>query len=169
VSKINQVYVKSNIKFEIVKQTGSSLGRLLFNNNDGSQKSKACGDDCTWCPTWEGDQLSVKSNVNRSTHKIDGLLGCTDSGIYAINAKCGSQYIGKTTAPFHERLSEHLSKENSTLNEHVATCNICDKDKFEMQFLENVWKRGKFSLSEREYLWNARLKGVINIQKTLKK
>ena len=33
--------------------------------------------------------------------------------------------------------------------------------------LENVWGRGKYTLSEREYLWNKRLKGNINIQKTI--
>ena len=36
-----------------------------------------------------------------------------------------------------------------------------------VQFLENVWDRGKYSLSEREFLWNKRLKGNINIQKTI--
>ena len=36
-----------------------------------------------------------------------------------------------------------------------------------IQFLENVWDRGKHSLSEREYLWNRRFKGDINVQKTL--
>ena len=38
----------------------------------------------------------------------------------------------------------------------------------QVQFLENVWDRGKYSLSEREYLWNKRMKGSINVQKTLK-
>ena len=170
VSKINQVNMQNKIKIELVKQTGSSLGRLLFNNNDSNQTSKSCGDACTWCPRWKGDSLNVKSNVDQSTHKIDSFLSCVDSGIYAVNAKCDSQYTGKTTSPFHGRLGEHFAYVNSTLNEHLSSCGICvNKEDFKMQFLENVWKRGKYSLSEREYLWNVRIKGAINIQKTLKK
>ena len=112
----------------------------------------------------------MKSNVDQSTHKIDSFLSCVDSGIYAVNAKCDSQYTGKTTSPFHGRLGEHFAYVNSTLNEHLSSCGICvNKEDFKMQFLENVWKRGKYSLSEREYLWNVRIKGAINIQKTLKK
>ena len=37
-----------------------------------------------------------------------------------------------------------------------------------VHFLENVHSRGKYTLSEREFLWNKRLGGEINIQKILR-
>ena len=170
VSKINEKNMQNKIKFEIVKETGSSLGKILFNNNDRDRANKSCGEACNWCSVWEGDSSNVKSNVDQSIHKIDSSLSCQDSGIYAVGSKCESQYTGKTTGPFNDRFGEHFSKANSTLNEHLSACNVCtSKGDFEMQFLENVWRRGKYSLSEREYLWNERIKGSINIQKTLKK
>ena len=42
------------------------------------------------------------------------------------------------------------------------------KEDYKLQFLENVFGRGKYTLSEREYLWNERLGGEINIQKILR-
>ena len=42
-------------------------------------------------------------------------------------------------------------------------------DEVVVQFLENVWDRGKYTLSEREHLWYRRLNGTINIQKIISK
>ena len=66
------------------------------------------------------------------------------------------------------RYRQHWVK-NTTVKEHLDSCksNPTTND-VKIQFLENVWDRGKYSLSEREYLWNKRLKGTINIQKTIK-
>ena len=91
------------------------------------------------------------------------------SGIYAITCKCVGQYSGKTTVGFNNRFPEHWNHKSSSVYkhlEHYKCTNNCNEIK--MQFLENVWGRGKYSLSEREFLWNKRLKGVINIQKTLR-
>jgi hypothetical protein len=172
VKKTNNVIQQHNIQFEIVKSTASSLGKLLFNNNDKDLGwAKTCGDICEWCSNWEGDTESIKSNVDGTIYNIDRSLGCMNAGIYAINAKCESQYTGKTSGPYKQRLSEHfLDTSGSAIHAHFKSCNVCTvKEDFEMQFLENAWKRGKYSLSEREYLWNKRIKGSINIQKTLKR
>ena len=85
-----------------------------------------------------------------------------------MTCKCIDQYSGKTTIKNSGRFTQHWTT-NTTVNGHLITC----KSKptlgdVKIQFLENVWDRGKYSLSEREYLWNKRLKGTINIQKTIK-
>ena len=53
--------------------------------------------------------------------------------------------------------------------EHSKVCSM-GKQKSELSFhyLENMYSRGKYTLSEREYLWNERLRVVLNIKKTLK-
>ena len=48
---------------------------------------------------------------------------------------------------------------------NMITCN--DARDFSICFVENYLNRGKYSRSEREFLWNYRIKGVLNIQKTL--
>ena len=66
------------------------------------------------------------------------------------------------------RYGQHWSI-NTTVKEHLEICKSKPTlSNVKVQFLENVWDRGKYSLSEREHLWNRRLKGTINIQKTLK-
>lgn len=171
VKKVNNANQQNGIKLEIVKSTGPSIAKMLFNNNDKVDTGKICGDNCEWCPNWQGNENVIKCNTNGSILKIDSSLGCMDSGIYAINSKCEAQYTGKTTGFYKERFNEHfLDTGGSSVKEHLSTCHVClDKTDFKMQFLESVWKRGKYSLSEREYLWNKRIKGSINIQKTLRK
>ena len=68
----------------------------------------------------------------------------------------------------HWNNSKGASK-NTTVNQHINSCteNSTNAD-VKVQFLENVWNRGKYSLSEREYLWNRRMKASINIQNKLK-
>ena len=78
------------------------------------------------------------------------------------------RYTGKTTVTTGRRYNEHWRKKTS-VKEHMDRCEPKPTaGEVKVQFLENVWDRGKYSLSECEYLWNRRLKGSINIQKTLK-
>ena len=78
-------------------------------------------------------------------------------------------YTGKTTVPFGTRFNQHFTQTSSSVFEHYKTCPIgVQKISYSVQFLENVHSRGKYTLSEREYLWNERLRGMMNIQKTLK-
>ena len=86
-----------------------------------------------------------------------------------LRVKCVGQYSGKTTVMFGKRYPEHWKSSGSSVHQHLQHRKCTDNpNDVKMQFLENVWDRGKYSLSEREYLWNRRLKGVINIQKVLR-
>ena len=113
------------------------------------------------------DKVVVSTSTKRSYH-INPKLNCSNSGIYCITCKCVEQYSGKTTVTNTIRYTKHWST-NTAVKEHLDTCpsNPTIND-VKVQFLENVWDRGKYSLSEREYLWNYRIKGTINIQKTIK-
>ena len=97
-------------------------------------------------------------------------MNCINSGTYAVTCDCLTQYTGKTTVCYNVRFPEHFGKnKGSTIFEHSQQCTQGKSmSNYKIQFLENMWNRGKYSLSEREYLWNHRLKGSLNIQKTLK-
>ena len=58
--------------------------------------------------------------------------------------------------------------------------NLCNSDsrritvndvlsEYSCRYPRNVCDRGKYSLSEREFLWTKRLKGTINVQKVISK
>ena len=74
-----------------------------------------------------------------------------------------------TTMMNGKRFKEHWSK-GTSVKQHLTACksNPTPGD-VKVQFLENVWDRGKYSLSEREFLWTKRLKGTINVQKVISK
>ena len=166
---MNQVLKLEKIQFELVKTTAPSIGRLLFNNLDKLEDAQL---DCT-CMICvndvRGDKETVKISVTKKQYRIDSNARCYNSGIYSITCKCVGQYSGKTTVGFNKRYPEHWNSVGSAVHKHLQhrKCTNNPND-VKMQFLENVWGRGKYSLSEREYLWNRRLKGVINIQKTLR-
>ena len=166
---MNQVLRPEKIQFELVKTTAPSIGRLLFNNFDKSEElQQNCS--CMVCGNGvRGDKRVITSSVTKNEYHINSDIKCYNSGIYGITCKCVSQYCGKTTVGFNKRYPEHWNLTSSSVHKHLqhhkCTNNVSE---MKMQFLENVWSRGKYSLSEREYLWNRRLKGVINIQKTLR-
>ena len=167
----NAALKHQNVCFELVKTTAPTLTSLLFRNNNTDRDSmNTCKpSQCYICSNdARGDSKEVKSSANGATYKIDARTTCGNSGIYCITCKCWEQYSGKTTVMYCKRHKEHWTK-NTTVTEHLNKCeerpNI---NEVKIQFLENMWNRGKYSLSEREYLWNRRLKGSINIQKTLK-
>ena len=159
-----------NITFENVKTTAPSLSKILYNNNGNTKYNQMCG-NCNICiDSRRGNEKRIISTTRNVSYQIDGNLSCSRSGIYCIVCGCIIQYTGKTSVPFSVRFSEHFDKsKGSTIFEHTKECNkgksVSD---YTIQFLEDVWNRGKYSLSEREYLWNHRLKGSLNIQKTLK-
>ena len=76
----------------------------------------------------------------------------------------GKQYF------FSKRVNDHLGLNKQTaVFAHKQDCNTCyHTGDFNVTLCENYYKRGKYSLSEREYLWNHRIKGTMNVQKTLK-
>ena len=170
---MNTVLRSENVGFELIKTTAPKLGSLLFNNSNTNNDllTKNCTSRCKVCETsGRGEKRKAESKANNASYGIDENAKCCNSGIYMITCKCKEQYVGKTTVTFTQRYKEHWNNsKNTTVNQHIKNCeeNPTNAD-VKVQFLENVWNRGKYSLSEREYLWNRRMKASINIQKTLK-
>lgn len=170
-TRVNKTLTHHKIRLDIVKSTGSSLGNLLFQNNIKGNFSKPCSRRCDVCSNnVRNDNINVESPTNGRSYPTNANLTCTDCGIYCISCSCLSLYIGKTTTQFNQRFREHFQQSRtSAVLEHSRACSIGKlKTDFSIQFLESIYSRGKYSLSEREYLWNERLRGVLNIQKTLK-
>ena len=169
-SRMNNFLQPCGLKIDIIKCTFPSLSRLLFNNNDNCNESRLCTNKkCQLCKHELQTSLDhVSSTTTGSIYPIDQNLSCTDGGIYVITGACKSQYTGKTV-DFSKRFTEHFStSKQSSVYQHKNQCHKCyiTKD-FEVTLVEHYHNRGKFSLSEREFLWNSRIKGTINIQKTL--
>ena len=101
-------------------------------------------------------------------YKIHNSISCNDGGIYVVRGKCNSQYCGKTIN-FGVRTEQHLMSKSTSIYHHKQSCTDCNNvGDFDITLVENLSSKGKYSLSEREFFWNNRIKGVINIQKTLK-
>ena len=166
---MNRVLVNSKIKVEIVKTTGSSIAKILFNNNNTNNSMQDCG-ICFVCNNNNRNEREVvKSTVTGKSYKIANYLNCSNGGIYAVEGKCSDQYTGKTTVGFSNRMYEHLCKQkSSSVYKHNINCLQCNGiGDYKVSFIEDYRNRGKYTLSEREYLWNYRIKGIINGQKTL--
>lgn len=168
-ARINRSLQNHNIKVEIVKSTGSSIGKLLFNNNVKSHVPHVCN-NCDVCSkNLRGDPGEVISPTNGRSYPLNKNLNCSNCGIYCVFCPCLALYTGKTTTYYSNRFDEHFSSSGSAVFDHMKHCQVGkNKEDFKIQFLENMYSRGKYTLSEREYLWNERLRGIINIQKTLR-
>ena len=163
--------LKDVIKVQIVMSTGPTLGRLLFNNTNKVLGSiEPCGNDCMVCHNELQDKSGgVTSSVTRKNYNIEKNLTCKNGGIYVVKGACNSQYSGKTIH-FDTRGNQHFATNSTAVGNHRKDCNVCNSAKdFSISFVENYLNRGKYSLSEREFFWNNRIKGFINGQKTLKK
>ena len=168
-TNINRALQSEKIQFEIVKTTAPSLGRVLFNNFDRTETSKPDCSCMVCAKNIRGDKRTIISSVTQNEYRIDSNTECYNSGIYGITCKCVGQYSGKTTVGFGKRYPEHWKSGSSSVHQHLQHRKCTENpNEVKMQFLENIWGRGKYSLSEREYLWTRRLKGVINIQKVLR-
>ena len=168
-NRMNRVLATSKIKIELVKTTGPSIARSLFkNNNNGPDYLEDCG-TCIICRNDARNASNVlESTVTGKSYRITRDLTCANGGMYVYDGGCKDQYTGKTTVPYSNRTLEHLRKQkNSSVYKHREKCRDCNDSNFKISFVEDYRKRGKFTLSEREYLWNFRMKGVINDQKTL--
>ena len=168
-TRMNRVLATSGIKLEIVKTTGPSIAKSLFSNNNNVDNAGNCG-NCLICVNGARNTSgSVSSTVTGKSYKIVDDLTCENGGIYVYEGPCQDQYTGKTTVQFSKRTDEHIRKQKtSSVYKHRDKCRQCKGTlNFSMSFIEDYKKRGKYTLSEREYLWNARMKGVINDQKTL--
>ena len=169
--RINSVSL-SKICVTIVRSTGPTLGQLLFNNsNTSGLVEPCCLKNCVVCKNCLLDKTGVVfSSTTKRDYKLGGReLTCNDGGIYVVTADCNSQYTGKTV-DFGQRMKEHLqTSKQSSIYLHKENCDICfTLHDFKVTFVESYQDRGKYTLSEREFLWNWRIRGSINFQKTLK-
>ena len=170
-TRMNRWLQNHNIKLEIVRSTGSSIGKLLFHNNVKCILNNYDCNNCNVCSNGlRGNSEEVISSTNGRNYPLNKQLNCSNCGIYSISCPCLALYTGKTTTTFGTRFNEHFKQQGgSAVLEHMNSCQVAtNKDDFTIQFLEDMFSRGKYTLSEREYLWNERLRGIINIQKTLR-
>ena len=169
-SHMNSLTLSAGIKIEIVRSTGPSIGQWLFNNNGKCSPSVECRDNrCLLCVNGiQNVSGYVTSNVTGERYSSNRKLSCVDGGIYVVDGSCLEQYTGKTIH-YGVRTKEHIiTDKSSAVHQHKRNCVKCnDIGDFKVTLVENYINRGKYSLSEREYLWNKRIKGLINLKKTL--
>ena len=171
-ARMNPLMRPLGINIQIVKSIASSIGQLLFNNREKNDNSEQCDtSNCLICTHGlNSNNSTCTSTVSGKSYRIDPNLSCHDAGIYVYTGGCKSQYTGKTTTSYSIRTSEHLvSCKDSSVLLHRTNCGDCiNLNDCSLDLVENYLHRRNYSLSEREYLWNARIKGTINIQKTLR-
>ena len=168
--RINSYLSSSNLKIEIVRSTAPTIGQMLFNNNNKSSTIQDCStNNCVVCSNDLQDKSGVlKSSVTGMEYKVNSNLTCNEGGIYVIKGACSGQYTGKTIHNGN-RCAYHFNTNTTAISEHEKQCNRCNgPENYCVTFVENYLNKGKYSLSEREMLWNVRVKGVINTQKTLR-
>ena len=171
VTKMNSLsHPQFNI--ELVKSTSFSISQLLFHNCVNIRETATCiPSNCFICNNnLNNGKETVTSSITNKSYKVNKMLNCNDGGIYVVTGGCEQQYSGKTTTPYSNRTYEHLKKiKTGTIFIHKEKCGKCsDLGNCSISLVEHYLDRGKYSLSEREYLWNHRIKGTLNIQKTLK-
>ena len=169
--RMNTLLSSSCLVIDIVKSTYLTLAQLLFNNNDSEHVNRTCSNEkCLVCVNNIRSSANlVTSTVNGCSYPIDENINCDSGGIYMVKGACNAQYTGKTV-DFANRFQEHFLKcKSSSVYCHKKQCPTCRTvTDFEVTLIENYQKRGKYTLSEREFLWNQRIKGTINVLKTLK-
>ena len=158
------------LKINLVKCTGPTLGQMLFNNTNRSTLVSCDVKKCVVCPSGIQNKTGkLTSNVTGITYSVSKELCCNDGGIYVVSGKCSGQYTGKTVG-FGVRSIEHFKNDKkSSIYSHMRECEECKTIKdFTITMVESYLTRGKYTMSEREYLWNWRIKSYLNINKTLK-
>ena len=168
--RMNSLVGNCGLHINIVKSTSLSISRLLFNNREKVPSLPCTNSKCQVCKYGALNTSGrITSNATGCSYTVDNSLTCSDGGIYVVTGSCKSQYTGKTVE-FCKRCNEHFSNsKSSTVYQHKIKCVECYiPQDFEVTLVENTSNRGKYSLSEREHLWNFRIKGSMNVQKTLK-
>ena len=167
--RMNRVLSSSKIRVSVIRTTGPSIAKMLFHNNDSTVTQVDCR-NCIVCNNQARNSESlIRSTTTGKTYQTARNISCRNGGIYIFEGDCVDQYTGKTTVEFGTRTLEHVQRQkSSSVYKHRNNCEQCrTTGKFNVTFVEDYRNRGKYTLSEREYLWNYRIKGVINGQKTL--
>ena len=139
----------------------------FFNNGNGP-RNIGTSDECAACRNnMVNDTGVVSSNVTGRQFKVNTTLSCCDGDIYVIDTNCSAQYTGKTIH-YGIRSNEHFLQGGTAISPHIRNCEICNNAvEFNLTFVESYLQRGKYTLLEREYLWNTRIRGSINTHKIL--
>ena len=141
--------------------------------------------NCIVCSNDLEDKSGIlSSSVTQNQFKLGKKLNCNNGGIYVVSAACSAQYTACSaqytsfmrapnctkTVQFGARMKEHLKTSKQTsIYKHKQSCPVCyTAHDFKVTYVESYHDRGKYTLSEREFLWNWRVRGSINLQKTLK-
>ena len=160
VTRMNTLTKNVGIKIEIVRCTGPSIGQQLFNNNGKSAPYHECQNTrCLVCVNELKNETGlIISNISGEKYLTTKNLSCVSGGIYVVDGLCSEQYTGKTIH-FGVRTKEHLTiDKGSAVYQHKQKCTKCSNIKdFSVTYVENYLNRGKYSLSEREFLWNKRV------------
>ena len=169
--RMNSILNSSSIKVTVVKSTSLSISQVLYNNSNPPIVHPCVSINCFICNnSMNKHNGSVTSTTSNKSYRINTHLSCDNGGIYVTTGGCRGQYSGKTTTPYSNRTLEHFRKsKGSSVYQHNQNCVECaNPQDCSIAFVENYQDRGKYSLSEREFLWNYRIKGTINVHKTLK-
>ena len=164
--RVNSIPTTS-YKIDIVRTTGPTLGRMLFNNSNPPDFPDVCVEKkCTVCDNDIKDESGIlTSSTTGNSYKLGRDLNCGEGGIYAVTGKCSQQYVGKTVS-FGKRMKDHLKTKSTSIYCYKQNCKKCrSTTDFHVIYVESYHDRGKYTLSEREFLWNWRVRGSINLQK----
>ena len=111
--RINRSLQNHNIKIELVKSTGASFAKMLFNNNVKCRSEHACI-NCDVCSkNLRGDSEEVISPTNGRSYSLDKNLNCGNCGVYCICCACLALYTGKTTTFYSNRFDKHFTTPGS--------------------------------------------------------
>ena len=120
----------------------------------GCYKCKGCKVSCPILT--EGREFS--STNTGKTYSIRKKLDCnSDHVIYLVTcAKCGGQYVGKSTTPFKLRHSNHkveIRNQKGGLGHHFGGKNGCGYQSVRIQLIDQVKRGDKIGLENCEVYW----------------
>ena len=91
VKKMNYALKQHEVRFDLIKTTAPTIGKLLFSNNNSKVGtfSNTCRSTCHVCKNEaRGDEKKAHSKANQESYTIDQRTSYNNSGIYLITCKC---------------------------------------------------------------------------------
>ena len=175
VADINKtVLSRFRTKIQVISTIQSSLARTLFNNpNREKPSSNRCDfKRCQLCPDWPDTINQVITSELGEVYNVATRANCKNGGIYLATCKdCESKYVGKSVN-FYQRFLQHTAKSShSALHNHLRVCTDSSQEnvrkKYSFSLIFDMYDRGKYSLSEIEQMWIAKIKASMNVQKSM--
>ena len=129
---------------------------IIYNNSNPPDVPDFCVEkNCIVCNNDIKDESRILTSATTgNSYKLGRDLNCCEGGIYAVTGNCSQQYVGKTVS-FGKRMKDHLKTKSTSIHCHKQNCKkCCSVNNFKVTYVENYHDRGKYTLSEREFLWN---------------